>query len=103
VYNPFPEGEHKEPMIGGQREERVSAGKNDQAQIERQMIQQVGHLLVDGNGLNEIIIIQHQQERFFQPGEAVNQPVQERFDGGVVSACSASIRSSNTVRSSPSC
>ncbi len=62
-----------------QRQRRVLARGNHQVQRRRQVIDQEGQRVADGGGLNDVVVIQHQNEGRRQRGDLVDQCGQDRF------------------------
>src|SRR5690242_14127725 len=64
----------------GQRQRRINPRQDHQAQVWRQMFEQVGQLLVDHERLDQVIIIQHQHERILKQDQLVYQRIQNACD-----------------------
>ena len=47
----------------GQRQRRVDPGRDDQVHLGRQVLQKIRQRIVDGLGLDQVVVIQHQCQR----------------------------------------
>ena len=66
----------------GQRQRRVLAGGDHQVHRRRQMLEQKGEGVVDGFGVDEVVVIEHQDEAVRDGGDLIEQGRQNRLDGG---------------------
>ena len=65
----------------GQRERWILAGGNDQVDLGGQALDQKGKRIVNRLGINDMVIIQHEDKRILDGGDVIEQRRQNRLGG----------------------